>query len=103
MVHPRTAFLLLPEVALGDWPNVTLRDVVTSLLPLRPALIFAPAVRFLDTGANAFVLTLLADSPAPVVLKTAAASVMAGAARLTLMPLDTWRAVRGVIALGYFL
>ena len=59
---------------------------------LGPALLSAPIARFADTSANAFVLSALESWSAPVSVKTAAASCMAGVARVLFLPIDTWKA-----------
>jgi len=63
---------------------------------LAPALVQAPLSRFGDTASNAFALTLLADVPLPVAVKTLGASLLAGAFRVLLVPVDTVKTIMQV-------
>ena len=62
-----------------------------------PALLQAPLSRFGDTAANAGMLSLLEEyevtRTAPVMFKTAAASVAAASFRVLLMPIDTFKTI----------
>ena len=63
---------------------------------LAPALVQAPLSRFGDTASNAFALSLLADVPLPVAVKTLGASLLAGAFRIALVPVDTVKTIMQV-------
>ncbi len=63
---------------------------------IAPALVQAPLSRFGDTASNAFALTLLADVPVPVALKTVLASTLAAGFRIALVPVDTLKTVAQV-------
>lgn len=56
----------------------------------------APLSRFGDTASNAFALAALADVPLPVAVKTAGASLLAGAFRIALVPVDTLKTMMQV-------
>lgn len=58
-----------------------------------PALLQGPLSRFGDTAANTGMLALLEDAEIPVVAKTIAASLAAGAFRIFLMPVDAIKTI----------
>lgn len=62
-----------------------------------PALIQAPTSRFIDTSVNAGMLSLLSENDTmPLGLKTACASVVVGACKMSLMPIDTLKTMMQV-------
>lgn len=56
----------------------------------------APLSRFADTAANDGALTLLSSTDLPIAAKTMAASGLAAASRVVLLPLDTWETMKQV-------
>jgi Mitochondrial carrier protein len=63
---------------------------------IAPALIQGPLSRFGDTASNTFALALLSDVPLPVFVKTMGASLIAGAFRILLLPIDSVKTIMQV-------
>lgn len=65
-----------------------------------PALVIGPMSRFGDTAANMYATTLFSNIPSlknlPIFIQTSLGSVMAGAWRISTLPVDAWKTSKQV-------